>query len=99
MPSRQPFAPRLLPAVLCLFVMLLATCGPSSDTTNHTLSSPIKASAEKQILIAPLAGISDIKTLDPGLSTDPASIKVIDMLFTGLVQLNDQLQVVPQLAR
>ena len=99
MPSCQPFAPRLLPAVLCLFVMLLASCGPSSDNTTQTPSSPSNASADKQILIAPLTGISDIKTLDPGLSTDPASINVIDMMFTGLVQLNDQLQVVPQLAQ
>jgi oligopeptide transport system substrate-binding protein len=98
MQPRQPIAPRLLAALLYLFVILLASCGPSSNTT-QTPSRSSKASAEKQVLIAPLSGISDIKTLDPGLSTDPASINVIDMMFTGLVQLNDQLQVVPQLAR
>jgi len=68
--------------------MLLAACGPSNST--HT---------DKQILIAPLAGTSDLKTLDPGLSTDATSITAIDMMFTGLIQLNDKLQVVPQLAQ
>lgn len=88
MPSSKPFASRLLPTTLCLFVMLLAACGPSNST--HT---------DKQILIAPLAGTSDLKTLDPGLSTDVTSITAIDMMFTGLIQLNDKLQVVPQLAQ
>ena len=42
--------------------------------------------------------VSDIKTFDPALSTDAPSIAAIDLVYTGLVQFNDKLNVVPQLA-
>jgi len=86
---------RLLPTFLALMGMLLVACGGTSTTTNNTTG---KASADKQVLVIPGAAISDIKTFDPGLSTDLPSIFAIDNVFTGLVQLNDKLQVVPQLA-
>ncbi|MGZ6367426.1 MAG: peptide ABC transporter substrate-binding protein, partial [Ktedonobacteraceae bacterium] len=43
-------------------------------------------------------GISDFATLDPALVTDEASTSAIDLIFTGLVQLDDQLRVKGQLA-
>jgi oligopeptide transport system substrate-binding protein len=86
---------RLLPTFLALMGMLLVACGGTSTTTNNTSG---KASPDKQVLVAPESGVSDIKTFDPGLSTDLPSIAAIDNVFTGLVQLNDKLQVVPQLA-
>jgi oligopeptide transport system substrate-binding protein len=86
----------LLPTFLALMGMLLVACG---GTTATTPSGPTKASADKQVMVFPFAsGISDIKTFDPGLSTDLPSIAAIDMVFTGLVQLDDSLKVVPQLA-
>ena len=43
-------------------------------------------------------GVSDIKTFDPALSTDVNSIEAIDLVFTGLVQFDDNLKIQPQLA-
>src|SRR5215467_4025554 len=86
-----------LPALLCLFAILLAACG-STSTTPPGSTGPTKATADKQIAILPETGVSDIATFDPGLSTDLPSIAAIDMVFTGLVQLDDNLKVQPQLA-
>lgn len=81
--------------VLCLLILLLVAC----SWHNNTSPGITRGSADKQILIAPLAGVSTVSTLDPGLSTDLPSLGIVDMLFTGLVQLNDKLEVVPQLAK
>jgi peptide/nickel transport system substrate-binding protein/oligopeptide transport system substrate-binding protein len=82
--------------MLWLLVLVLAACSLNSgNIPPHSAKAP----ADKQILITPLAGIADISTFDPGLSTDLPSQGAIDMLFTGLVQLNDKLEVVPQLAQ
>src|SRR5206468_13008543 len=95
----KPFATRFLPAALCLLTLLLAACSLGNGPSSTTPSSSTRASVDKQILISPLGGIADLSTLDPGLSSDLPSQTAIDMLFTGLVQLNDQLEVVPQLAQ
>ncbi len=86
-----------LPALLCLCAILLAACG-GTTTTPPGSSGPTKAPANKQIAILPESGVSDIQTFDPGLATDLNSIAAIDLVFTGLVQLDDKLQVQPQLA-
>ncbi|HLG61808.1 MAG TPA: peptide ABC transporter substrate-binding protein [Ktedonosporobacter sp.] len=83
-----------LPTFLMLIAMLMVACG---GTTNQG-PTVTKATADKQILISPLSGIADIKTFDPGLSTDAPSITAIDMVYTGLVQLDDKLQIKDQLA-
>ena len=84
----------VLPTFFMLMAMLMVACGtgPAGPT------APTKATADKQILIYPQPGIADIKTFDPGLSTDAPSITAIDMVFTGLVQLDDKLQIKDQLA-
>ncbi|WP_052888549.1 peptide ABC transporter substrate-binding protein [Thermogemmatispora carboxidivorans] len=76
-----------------LFVFLLTACGGGTQTT-----STQKAPASKQVLVYPEAGVNDIATFDPGLSTDLYSIQAIDMVFTGLVQLDNNLVIQPQLA-
>ncbi len=85
-----------LPAIFCLLSLLLVACG--GTTTPPASTGPTKAAASKQILVLPESGIADIATFDPALSTDAPSISAIDMVFTGLVQLNDKGQAVPQLA-
>ena len=85
----------LLPTFLALMGMLLVSCG----TTSPSQSTGTKASPDKQVLnMAFLTHVSDIKTFDPALSTDAPSIAAIDLVYTGLVQFNDKLSVVPQLA-
>jgi peptide/nickel transport system substrate-binding protein/oligopeptide transport system substrate-binding protein len=84
-------------ALLCLLTMLLTACDLFGGGNNQP-TKPVKAPPSKQVYIAPLAGISDITTFDPALAYDASSISAIQMVFTGLVQLNDKMQVVPQLA-
>src|SRR2546429_3446071 len=84
----------LLPTFLALMGMLLVSCG----TTSPSQSTGTKASPDKQVLnMAFQTLVSDIKTFDPALSTDAPSIAAIDLVYTGLVQFNDKLNVVPQL--
>ena len=88
---------RLLPTCLALMAMLLVACGGGTTTT--TTTTPSKAPASQQVLNMPFYnGTSDIKTFDPALSTDTNSIAAINLVFTGLVELDDNLKIQPQLA-
>ena len=87
---------RLLPTCLALMAMLLVACG---GTTSTTTTASQKAPAAQQVLNFPFENaIPDLKTMDPALSTDAASIAGIDLIYTGLVQFDDNLKVQPQLA-
>jgi peptide/nickel transport system substrate-binding protein/oligopeptide transport system substrate-binding protein len=88
----------ILPAFLCLLSMLVVACGGGGGS-NNTSNQPQKAADNKQVLVVPLAGVTDIKTFDPALSTDLNSISAIDLVYTGLVQLDDNLNVRGQLAQ
>jgi oligopeptide transport system substrate-binding protein len=90
----KKFTRNILPLFFCLLMIALVGCG--SATTGQ--ASVTKADASKQVLILPLGGNRDLKTIDPALSTDAGSIAAIDLVFTGLVQLDDKLQVRDQLA-
>ncbi len=80
---------------LCLSSFLLTACNLFGGSDTKPL---VKAPANKQIYTMPEVGITDIDTLDPALAHDPTSINIVQMLFTGLVQLDDKLQIHPQLA-
>src|SRR6266699_2749844 len=95
MQQSKKFMTKPLPVFLALMGMLMVAC----NTTNPTQPDITKkAPLDKQVLVSPEVGISDIKTFDPALSTDSPSIQAIDNVFTGLVQLNDKLAIMPQLA-
>jgi oligopeptide transport system substrate-binding protein len=97
MRNGKKFTRGFLPTLLVLVAMLVVACGGTSTTT--TTTTPSKAPASQQVLNMPFENlISDLKTMDPALSTDAPSISGIDLVFTGLVQFNDQLVVQPQLA-
>ncbi len=85
----------ILLILLSLVALLVAACSGSTNQTSKTVG---KASADKQILILPLSGYSDIATFDPALTTEPSAITVDNMIYSGLVQLNDHLQVYDELA-
>src|SRR5713101_561767 len=88
---------KLLPTCLALMAMLLVACGGGTTTT--TTTTPSKAPASQQVLNMPFYnGTSDIKTFDPALSTDTNSIAAINLVFTGLVELDDNMKIQPQLA-
>ncbi len=81
---------------LCLLSFLLSACnifggGPSTPQF-------VKAPSNKQTYTVPITGVADFDTLDPALAHDVNSISAIQMIYTGLVGLNDSLQVVPQMA-
>jgi oligopeptide transport system substrate-binding protein len=96
MRSSKPFAGKFLPAVFCMLAMLLAACGGSSG--NGSSTGAAKAPANKQIHVGALTGLTDIKTFDPAMPSDVYSTQAIECVFTGLVTLNDKLEVVDQLA-
>src|SRR6266516_3578671 len=88
---------KLLPTCLVLMAMLLVACGGSTTTTTTVPSA--KAPASQQVLnMGFFNGVSDNKTFDPALSTDANSIAAIDLVFTGLVQLDHLLKIQSQLA-
>ena len=87
-----------LPTLLCLMAMLIAACG-SGPTSPNNSGPHSKAPANRQVLVSGAeAGISDLKTLDPGILTDALSNYVVEDIFTGLVTLDDHFNVVDQLA-
>ncbi len=92
------YIPKLLPFALCVLCLLLTACDPFGGGNGQSMQL-VKAPPSKQIYTIPEVGISDIETFDPALAHDMASINAIQMVFTGLVQLNDQLQIVPQMAQ
>ncbi|GCE45599.1 peptide/nickel transport system substrate-binding protein/oligopeptide transport system substrate-binding protein [Thermosporothrix hazakensis] len=83
------------PITLLLMVFLLGACG---GTTQQSVSTK-KASDDKQVFVMPIAGVNDYKTLDPALGNDTISNQAIQLLYTGLLAFDDDLNVKPQLAR
>ncbi len=87
----------LLPLALCLLSLMLVSCdlfGGDSQAQKQLVKAPLN----KQTYAVPIIGATDFDTLDPALAHDPASTSAVQMLYTGLVQLNEKLEVVPQLA-
>src|SRR6266487_478239 len=93
--NKKKYTAILLP--LCLISFLLASCSLFGGNTPPKLSL-VKAPAKKQIYTIPETGVTDFATLDPALTHDPTSTSAIQMIDTGLVQLDDKLQIRPQLA-
>lgn len=85
-----------LPSLLCLFSVLLTACGGGSVPGGA--GSTEKAPANQQIYRWGL-NLPDITSFDPGTVTDSPSTQAVDLVFTGLVQLDDHLKVKPQLAQ
>src|SRR6266567_2162490 len=86
-------------AFLCLLTIFLSACDIFGGNNNHQVPKLVKAATRYQVYIDPQIGVSDISTLDPAQVNDSFSANAIQMVFTGLVQLDDKLQVRPQLAQ
>ncbi|HXR65732.1 MAG TPA: peptide ABC transporter substrate-binding protein [Ktedonobacteraceae bacterium] len=87
----------ILPIVCCLLAALLAGCNAASGS-EKSRTNETKAPASQQVYrYGDVA--TDIASFDPGQATDQPSLEAITMVFTGLVQFNDKLQVQPQLAQ
>ncbi len=82
----------ILLILLSWTAILPIACGGGNN--NPKAESP----ADQQILVLPISGYSDISTFDPALSTDFSATTVINMVFTGLVSVDDHLQIRDELA-
>ena len=89
----------ILPTFLCIVSMLIVACGGSGSGGTGTQAS--KAPDNKQVFVSGYSEerVSDIKTFDPALATDANSLNAIDMVFTGLVQLDKNLNLKGELAQ
>jgi oligopeptide transport system substrate-binding protein len=91
----------ITPYVFCLILPLLLTgCSLFGSSTSAVKVG--KAPVSQQTYTSPiilLNGSTDLTTLDPAVAYDQSSLSVISMIYTGLVQLDDQMQVQPQLAK
>jgi oligopeptide transport system substrate-binding protein len=79
--------------LLSMLLIALAGCGGSSIATS---SAPLPAA--QQVLTFPNVGTTDLSVLDPAMDPDTNSLLAINMLYSGLVRTNQNLQVVPDQA-
>ncbi|MGI9057612.1 MAG: peptide ABC transporter substrate-binding protein [Ktedonobacteraceae bacterium] len=88
---------RLLPTLLAVVAMLLAACGGSGTVPGASPTTAAKAPASQQVYHWAVAN-PDIATFDPAQASDVLSSDAINMVFTGMVEINDKLAVTPELA-
>ena len=96
--SSKKYATRFMPLLLTLIVLILSSCTLFGSNTPTVPAKPVKAPAKDQVFVSPILGASDITTFDPALAYDTSSISAIQMIYTGLVQVDDKFQIHPQLA-
>ncbi len=94
--SGKKFAIKFLPILFATIMLITAACGGSPAPASGT--STQAAPAAKQNLRIPI-GATDFSTLDPALVQSATDAQTIQTIFTGLVSLNDKVQVVDQLAQ
>src|SRR5947209_1930069 len=85
-------------ALVVIMLFILAACGNGGtvSATPTTRSSPKLAA--KQILTFPNVGITDSGPLDPAIATDQNTGLIINMIYSGLVRSDVNLNVVPDQA-
>ncbi|GCE27999.1 ABC transporter substrate-binding protein [Dictyobacter alpinus] len=96
MRTQKKSALGIIATMLILMATVLSACGGGDAGTAKP--SGDKAPADKQVFNWPLVGIQDIKTFDPAMATTQTSLQAIGMVFTGLVSLDNDQKVVPELA-
>jgi peptide/nickel transport system substrate-binding protein/oligopeptide transport system substrate-binding protein len=97
MRTGKRFTIGVLPTLLVLMAMFIAACGGGGSSNSSSSSQPSHAPASQQIFKYPLA-VTDISTFDPALVQDAYSGTAIEAVFTGLVSLDANLNVKPQMA-
>ncbi len=84
----------LLLILSCTLALLFAACGGNAPQAGSTL---VPAPPDKQVLRYPI-GATDFSTLDPALVSVSTDIFAVQMVFTGLVELTGNGQVIDQMA-
>lgn len=77
-------------SLACLLLLLLSACGGGSTGATSNSETP----AQKQVLRFPNVGTADIGKLDPASGPDSNSNLAINMIFSGLVRSDKDLNVV-----
>ncbi|HEY0756084.1 MAG TPA: ABC transporter substrate-binding protein [Ktedonobacteraceae bacterium] len=85
--------PALLSLLCCLLMLFVAGC-----TSGSSQNSQPKATVAQQIYHYADV-VTDLANIDPAQAVDQPSLEASTMIFTGLVQFDDNLQVQPQLAQ
>jgi oligopeptide transport system substrate-binding protein len=80
---------------LCFCLMILAACG--GRATSSTVNGTTRLAA-RQVLVVPNVGIQDLDNLDPAQEADENSALAITMIYSGLVRLDQNLNVIPDQA-
>lgn len=86
------------PLILLIFLLIpLNACGAGTiPASNASTQSGAGSKAQQMYRIGLVPG--DIASFDPAIATDANSVRAVQMVFTGLVSLDDRLNVQPQLA-
>lgn len=87
--SRQRLTGTLL--LLGALLMMLAACAGTTSNPSPT-ATPVLAS--RQVLTFPNVGTQDIGVLDPALGPDANSALAVGMIYSGLVRLDKNLNVI-----
>jgi ABC-type oligopeptide transport system substrate-binding subunit len=83
---------------ICLGFCLLACAACGSAKTVLSGVSPTSRPQVKQTLLLPDVGIQDLDSLDPAQGTDENSQIAMNMLYSGLVRQDSDLNIVPDQA-
>ena len=86
----------VVPVFLSVLLVVLAAC--SSGTTTAPTTNATPALASNQVLTFPNVGTQDIGVLDPAQGPDANSAIAVNMIYSGLVRFDKNLNVVPDQA-
>jgi len=90
---------KLYTTILVAMLLILAACGSSGGGgTNSTPNTPAPRLAPKQILTFPNVGIADSESPDPALVNDQNTGLIVNMIYSGLVTADSNLDVIPDQA-
>ncbi len=79
---------------ICLLTILLTACGGNASTPANNGTTL----AAKQVLTFPNVGTTDIGSFDPASGLDQNSALAVNMIYSGLVRADKNLNVIPDQA-
>jgi len=90
---------KLYATILVAMLLILAACGSNGGGgTNSTPNTTAPRLAPKQILTFPNVGIADSEPPDPALVNDQNTGLIVNMIYSGLVTADSNLDVIPDQA-
>ncbi|TMD89028.1 MAG: peptide ABC transporter substrate-binding protein [Chloroflexi bacterium] len=98
MSGHREAIPRHYAALVVIMLSILAACGNGGAASTTPTPSSAPKLAAKQILTFPNVGITDSGPPDPALVTDQNTDLIVNMIYSGLVKSDINLNVVPDQA-